>query len=62
MKEQYPTEEQNKLMANIKCQFCQKKFKTKDNKNEHELGCTGNKDRVELVCDVCDLGGGVLCK
>ena len=62
MKEQHPADEQKKLMANIKCQFCQQKFKTKDNKNEHELGCTGNKDRVELICMVCDLGWGLLCQ
>ena len=62
MKEQHPTEEQKKFMAIIKCQFCQKKFKTKDNKNEHEIGCTGNKDRVQLICEVCDWGGRVLCQ
>ena len=57
MKEQHPTEEQKKLLANIKCQYCSKKFKTKYNRNEHELGCARNKDRVELICKVCDLGG-----
>ena len=57
MKEQHPTEEQKKAMQNIKCQFCKKKFKTKDNKNEHELGCILNPDREELTCEVCDLGG-----
>ena len=57
MKEQHPNEEQLKEMENIKCQYCQKKFKTKDNRNEHKLGCVANKDRVELKCEVCDLGG-----
>ena len=57
MKEQHPNEEQLKAMENIKCEYCEKKFKTKDNKNEHELGCVANKDRVELKCEVCDLGG-----
>ena len=57
MKEQHPTEEQMKERENIKCQYCQKKFKTKDNKNEHELGCAGNPEREELTCEVCDLGG-----
>ena len=61
MKEQHPTEEQLKERENIKCQYCQKKFKTKDNRNEHELGCVANKDREELKCEVCDLGG-VLCQ
>ena len=57
MKEQHPTEEQKKAMQNIKCQFCKKKFKTKDNKNEHELGCVLKPDREELTCEVCDRGG-----
>ena len=52
MKEQHPTEEQLKERENIKCQYCQKKFKTKDNRNEHELGCVANKDREELKCEV----------
>ena len=58
MKEQHPTEEQLKERENIKCQYCQKKFKTKNNRNEHELGCAANPDREELTCEVCDLGGG----
>ena len=60
MKEQHPTEEQLKERENIKCQYCQKKFKTKDNRNEHELGCVANKDREELKCEMCDLGGGFM--
>ena len=60
MKEQHPTEEQLKERENIKCQYCQKNFKTKDNKNEHELGCVGNPEREELKCEVCDLGGGFM--
>ena len=52
MKGQHPTEEQRKAMQNIKCQFCKKKFKTKDNKNEHELGCVLNPDREELTFEV----------
>ena len=45
MKEQHLTDEQRKAMENIKCQYCNKKFKTKDNRNEHELGCSANPDR-----------------
>ena len=45
MKEQHPTDKQKKAMENIKCQYCKKKFKTKDNKNEHELGCPANENR-----------------
>ena len=59
MKEQHPTEEQLKERENIKCQYCQKKFKTRHNRNEHELGCAVNPDREELKCEVCDLGRGV---
>ena len=32
-------------------------FKTKANKNDHELGCALNPDREELKCEVCNLGG-----
>ena len=62
MREQHPTEEEKKAMANIKCQYCEKKFKTKANRSEHELGCVGNKDREELTCEVCDLGGFYVAK
>ena len=56
-REQHPTKKQAKEMKNVRCQFCQKKFKTKPNKNDHELGCVLNPDREELKCEVCGLGG-----
>ena len=51
-KEQHPTEKQRKEMQNINCNYCSKKFKTKQNKNEHELGCVVYPDREELTCEV----------
>ena len=62
MKEQHPIDEQRKAMENIKCQYCGKKFQTKDNRNEHELGCSANENREELTCEVCDLGGFYVAK
>ena len=56
-REQHPTKAQAKEMKNVRCQFCKKKFKTKANKNDHELGCVLNPDREELKCEVCNLGG-----
>ena len=56
-REQHPTKAQAKEMKNVRYQFCQKKFKTKPNKHDHELGCVLNPDREELKCEVCDLGG-----
>ena len=56
MREQHPTEEQKKAMEGIKCQYCDKKLKTKDNLREHEMGCDLNPDQEEICCEVCNLG------
>ena len=36
-------------MENIKCQYCKKNVKTKNNKNEHELGGVLHSDREGLT-------------
>ena len=58
MKEQHPNEEQLKEMdKHQSVSTAKRSLRQKTIAMNHELGCVANKDRVELKCEVCDLGG-----